>query len=208
MSIEEERGTEEVKLDVNKDLLVKYRVHLGRNVKTPFSEGFIYAHHQKGFYLIDLSKTLEKLKAAAKLLAQYNPEEVLVYSAREYASKGIETLSKLTGFRGLSGRLYPGTLTNYLLSHHIDASLLFVIDHTYDLQAVDEAIKVKIPIISLVDTNSDGSFVDLAIPANNKGRLAIAAILWSLAVLYLRERGILKENEVIDLKIEDFAAEA
>ncbi len=194
----------EAKIEINKDLLLKYRVHLGRNIKTRFSEQFIYAIHPRGFYLIDLTKTLERLKVAAKFLSRYNPEEVMVFSAREYASKGIEMISKLTGFKGVYGRFLPGTLTNYILSSHHEISLLLVIDHTYDQQAVDEAIKARIPIISFVDTNSDGAFVDLAIPANNKGKFSIAALLWVLTVLVLRERGVLKEDEVIDISIEDF----
>ena len=194
----------ESKIEINKDLLLKYRVHLGRNIKTRFSEQFIYAIHPRGFYLIDLTKTLERLKVAAKFLSLYKPEEVLVFSAREYASKGIEMMSKLTGFKGVYGRFLPGTLTNYILSSHQEISLLLVIDHTYDQQAVDEAIKARIPIISFVDTNSEGSYVDLAIPANNKGKFSIAALLWVLSVLVLRERGVLKENEVVDIPIESF----
>jgi len=191
-------------IEINKDFLVKYRVHYGRNIKTPFSEDFIYAIHPKGFYLIDLEKTLAKLKIAAKFLARYNPEEVMVHSAREFAKKGIEEMCKLTGFQGVTGRFIPGTLTNYMLKYNRSISVLLVIDHTFDRQAVDEAVKMKIPIVSFVDTNSDGSYVDLSIPANNKGKYSIAALLWSLTILILREKGLLGENEIIDATVEDF----
>ncbi len=192
------------RIEINKDLLLKYRVHLGRNVKTKFSESFIYGIHPRGFYLIDLNKTLERLKIAAKFLARYPPEEVLVYSSREYAKKAIEQFGKITGFRTLTGRFLPGTLTNYMLSQHVEVSLLFVVDHTYDDQAVDEAVKMRIPIVSFVDTNSDGSYVDLAIPANNKGRYSIALLFWILSILILRERGLLGSDEIIDIPIEEF----
>lgn len=190
--------------EINKDFLVKYRVHYGRNIKTPFSEDFIYAIHPKGFYLIDLEKTLAKLKIAAKFLARYNPEEVMAHSAREFAKKGIEEMCKLTGFQGVTGRFIPGTLTNYMLKYNRSISVLLVIDHTFDRQAADEAVKMKIPIVSFVDTNSDGSYVDLSIPANNKGKYSIAALLWSLTILILREKGLLGENEIIDATVEDF----
>jgi len=202
---ESKSSSEEGKIiEINKDFLIKYRVHYGRNIKTRFSEEFIYAIHPKGFYLIDLEKTLERMRVAAKFLARYNPEEVMVHSAREFAKKGIEEMCKLTGFQGITGRFLPGTLTNYMLKHNRSISILFVIDHTYDRQAVDEAVRMKIPIISLVDTNSDGSYVDLAIPANNKGKYSIAAILWSLTILILREKGLLGPNEFISSTIEDF----
>ncbi|HEW93358.1 30S ribosomal protein S2 [Candidatus Geothermarchaeota archaeon] len=191
-------------IEINKDFLLKYRVHYGRNIKTPFSEEFIYAIHPKGFYLIDLDKTLEKLRIAAKMLSRYDPSEVMVHSAREFARKGIEEMCKLTGFQGVTGRFLPGTLTNYMLKYSKSISLLIVIDHTYDRQAVDEAVKMRIPIISFVDTNSDGSYVDLAIPANNKGKYSIAALLWSLTILVLREKGLLGPNEFIEASVEDF----
>jgi len=191
-------------IEINKDFLLKYRVHYGRNIKTPFSEEFIYAIHPKGFYLIDLDKTLEKLRIAAKMLSRYDPSEVIVHSAREFARKGIEEMCKLTGFQGVTGRFLPGTLTNYMLKYSKSISLLLVIDHTYDRQAVDEAVKMRIPIISFVDTNSDGSYVDLAIPANNKGKYSIAALLWSLTILVLREKGLLGPNEFIEASVEDF----
>jgi len=191
-------------IEINKDFLLKYRVHYGRNIKTPFSEKFIYAIHPKGFYLIDLDKTLEKLKIAAKMLSRYDPSEVMIHSAREFARKGIEEMCKLTGFQGVTGRFLPGTLTNYMLKNSKSISLLLVIDHTYDRQAIDEAVKMRIPIISFVDTNSDGSYVDLAIPANNKGKYSIAALLWSLTILVLRERGLLGPNEFIEASVEDF----
>ena len=199
-----EEKKENIPLELNKDLLIQYRVHYGRNLKTKFSEQFIYGMHPKGFYLIDVEKTLERLKVAVKLLARYEPENILMHSARDFAFKGLEEVGKLTGFKVKTGRFLPGTLTNYILENKIDARLLFVIDHTFDTQAVDEAVKMRIPIVSFVDTNSNGEFVDLAIPANNKGKYAIATLLWSLTVLYLRERGLLKEDEVIDKTIEDF----
>lgn len=197
-------GNEITKVEINRDLYIKYRVHYGRNIKTKFSESFVHGIHPKGFYLIDVNKTIERLQAAVKLLTRYEPESILLHSARDFAFKGLEEVGKLTGFQVKVGRFLPGTLTNYVLEHNVDAKLLFVIDHTYDTQAVDEAIKMKLPIISFVDTNSNGEFVDLAIPANNKGKYSIAVLLWSLAVLYLREKGLLKEDEVIDKTIEDF----
>ncbi len=204
MSVGSEAVSGEEKIEINKELLLKYRVHLGRNIKTRFSEKFIYAIHPRGFYLIDLTKTLERLKVAAKFLSMYEPEEILVFSGREYAARALEMMSKLTGFKYMHGRFLPGTLTNYILDTHQEISFLLVIDHTYDQQAVDEAVKARIPIVSFVDTNSDGAFVDLAIPANNKGKFSIAALLWVLTVLILREKGILKEDEVIDVPIEEF----
>jgi len=199
-----EEGHSENIQELNKDFLIQYRVHFGRNVKTKFSEKFIYGVHPKGFYLIDVDKTIERLRAAAKLLSRYEPEDVLIHSARDFSYKGLEELGRLTGFKVKTGRFLPGTLTNYMLENHVDSMILLVIDHTFDRQAVDEAVKMRIPVISFVDTNSDGAYVDLAIPGNNKGKYSIAALLWSLGVVYLREKGVLREDEVLDKSVQDF----
>ena len=192
------------KIEIDKDFLKMYKVHYGRSIKTKFSEEYIYGIHPRGFYLIDLSKTLSKLKVAAKFLSRFEPNEVLIHTSREYGAKAIEMMGKILGYYNIAGRFPPGTLTNYLLNTYKDVSILLVLDHTYDQQAVDEAIKAKIPIISFVDTNSNGEYIDLAIPGNNKGRGSIAALFWALTVLILRESGVLKEDEIIEVSVEDF----
>lgn len=190
--------------DISVEDFVKYRVNYGRKTKTAYSEGFIYKVHPKGFFLIDVTKTIEKLKVAAKFLARMNPERVFICSAREYAEKAILKMCEITGMTPKVGRFLPGTLTNYLLDEHREIDLLFVVDHNYDSQAVSEAAKMKIPIVSFVDTNSYPQYVDLAIPANNKGRSSLAALFWSLTILYLRAKGLLGEDEIIEAPIEDF----
>ena len=51
--------------------------------------------------------------------------------------------------------------------------LIFIIDTNVESLAVKEAIKLKIPIIAVVDTNSDPSGIDFPIPGNDDARRAI-----------------------------------
>ncbi|OYT62935.1 MAG: hypothetical protein B6U69_00435 [Thermofilum sp. ex4484_15] len=51
------------------------------------------------------------------------------------------------------------------------------------------------PVVALCDTDSICSYVDLAIPANNKGRKSLALIYWLLARQVLRERGELPQDK-------------
>ena len=199
-----EEPQEEKKIVIDRDFMRSYKVHYGRNIKTKFSEGYIYGVHPRGFYLIDLSKTLERLKIGASFLARFQPEEVIIHTSREYGTKAMELMGRLLGYKVITGRFLPGTLTNYILELHREASVLLVLDHTFDQQAVEEAKKAKIPIVSFVDTNSNGEFIDLAIPGNNKGRGSIAALIWTLSVLILREMGAIGEDEVIELSVDDF----
>ena len=51
--------------------------------------------------------------------------------------------------------------------------LVFVIDTNYESLAVKEAIKLGIPIIAILDTNSDPVGIDYPIPGNDDARRSI-----------------------------------
>ena len=52
-------------------------------------------------------------------------------------------------------------------------NLIFVIDTNYETLAIKEASKLRIPIVAIVDTNSDPSDIDYPIPGNDDARRAI-----------------------------------
>jgi len=51
--------------------------------------------------------------------------------------------------------------------------LIFVIDTNYESLAIKEAIKLNIPIIAILDTNSDPANIDFPIPGNDDARRSI-----------------------------------
>ena len=51
--------------------------------------------------------------------------------------------------------------------------LIFVIDTNVENLAIKEALKLNIPIIAIVDTNSDPSGIDFPIPGNDDARRSI-----------------------------------
>jgi small subunit ribosomal protein S2 len=57
---------------------------------------------------------------------------------------------------------------------------LFVVDTVEEKVAVNEANRLKIPIVAIVDSNSDPSKIDYPIPANDDSRKAIEIILNSI----------------------------
>ena len=51
--------------------------------------------------------------------------------------------------------------------------LIFIIDTNYEKLAIKEATKLNIPIIAILDTNSDPTNIDYPIPGNDDARRAI-----------------------------------
>ena len=51
--------------------------------------------------------------------------------------------------------------------------LVFIIDTNYESLAIKESIKLGIPIIAILDTNSDPDGIDFPIPGNDDARRSI-----------------------------------
>jgi small subunit ribosomal protein S2 len=91
-------------------------------------------------------------------------------------------------------------------------SALFIVDVKKEHLAVAEAIKLNIPTIAMVDTNSDPSNIDFAIPANDDSSKSINLIVGE--ILKAIEEGQMdrkKEKDAVEIeksKSEKEAAEA
>ena len=64
----------------------------------------------------------------------------------------------------------------------------------------------NIPVIGLCDANNETKYVDLVIPANNKGRRALAVVYWLLTREYLKARSIIESDKDFEMEIKDFEA--
>jgi small subunit ribosomal protein S2 len=177
-------------------------IHIGTQQKTKEMMRFVYRVRTDGLYVLDIQATDQRIRLAAKMLAKYDPQRVLVVSARQYGHYPSEMFAKAIGARAITGRFIPGTLTNPKLHIYVEPDILVVTDPAGDVQAVNEAINVGIPVIGLCDTNNSTSNVDFVIPTNNKGRKALALIYWLLAKKTLEERG-----DTINYTVADFEAE-
>ncbi len=177
-------------------------IHIGTQQKTKEMMRFVYRVRTDGLYVLDIQATDQRIRLAAKMLAKYDPQRILVVSARQYGHYPSEMFAKALNARAITGRFIPGTLTNPKLHIYIEPDVLVVTDPSGDVQAVSEAVNVGIPVIGLCDTNNSTSNVELVIPTNNKGRKALALIYWLLAKKTLEERG-----DTINYTVADFEAE-
>jgi small subunit ribosomal protein S2 len=189
-----------------RDTLLSAGIHIGTRMKTKDMEPFIYRVRPDGLFVLDVQKTDERIRIAAKFLARFEPAKVAVTAGRLYAQEPVKKFCELTGAIPVIGRFIPGLLSNPQYSSRIDPEVIVVSDPRADAQAVKEASKVGIPTVALCSTDNEFAGVDFIIPTNNKGRRALAVIFWLLARQVLRERGELAADKDPPVTIEDFEA--
>ena len=76
--------------------------------------------------------------------------------------------------------------------------LVFIIDTNYESLAIKESIKLKIPIIAILDTNSNPDGVDFPIPGNDDARRSIDLYCNLLKETIINAK---KETPIIDEKV-------
>ncbi|MBR9700449.1 30S ribosomal protein S2 [Candidatus Woesearchaeota archaeon] len=181
---------------------LKAGIHIGTKFKTKHMANFIYKTRPDGLSVLNIESIDERLQLAAQLLSHYAPNDIVIVARRENGWKAVKKFAELTGSKVFAGRYPPGVMTNSQLRNFAEAKIMIVTDVWPDRNAVQDALKIGLPVMALCDTNNQVNNIDFVIPCNNKGKKSLGLAFFLLTKLYMEARKM-----KFDSTIEDFTSE-
>lgn len=175
-------------------------VHIGMKQRTKDMERFIYKIRPDGLAVLDVQAIQKRIEIAGKFLSKH--KKIMAVSRKPIGQRAVKRFSDAVEAKPVIGRFLPGTLTNPSFRNYYEPDVIIITDPVVDVQAIREAVKIRIPIIAFCDTVDETSNIDFVIPSNNKGKKSIALLYYLLAKEILKIRGAAESD--IKIKASDF----
>ena len=167
---------------------LKSSIHLGTRVITHDMRRYVYRRRADGLAVFNTALLDDMIRAGANFLAKYLPNEVVIVCKRESGWKAVNKFSEITGIKAYTKKYPAGILTNTNLENFMEAELIFICDPWLDKNALEDANRIGVPILSICDTNNFTANITQIIPGNNKSAKSLGIILYLLTKLYLEIR--------------------
>lgn len=177
-------------------------IHIGMKQRTAKMKEYIYKIRPDGLAVLNLAKVDQRIKDASKFMGRM--DKIMVVGRKQIVHDAVNKFGEITGAKVVTGRFMPGTLTNPIYKKFFEADVILITDPLTDYQALNEAVKARVPIIAVCDTSNDTRNIDLVIPANNKSKKSLGMLFWLLAREILKEKRIIKFDKDFKHKIEEF----
>jgi len=177
-------------------------IHIGMKQRVADMKEFIYKIRDDGLAILNLQMINDRIRVAAKFLSRC--KNIMIVGRKSMAHDAVAKFAEVIEAKAVVGRFLPGSLTNSHFKRYFEADAIVISDPLIDYQALKEAVSARVPIVAVCDTFDETRNIDLVIPANNKGKKALATLFWLLAREVLKERGVIKNDDDFKYKVEDF----
>ena len=183
------------------DDYVKYSAHLGTKAVTPNMRPFVYRRRADGIAVLNTNDIDSKLKEAVEFLKDFEAKDIFIACKREAGWPAIKKFGEVTGIKVFTKKYPAGIITNIKLEDFFETELIIICDPWLDKNALNDAVKVRVPVIALCDTNNLTKGVTKIVPCNNKSSKSLGLILYLLAREYLKTK---KDKMTKEINLEDF----
>jgi len=181
---------------------IRCSVHLGTKVITPDMKKFVYKRRADGLAVMNTLLIDEKLREGIEFLNSFDAKDIFITCKREAAWPAVEKFAEMTGIRAFTKKYPAGIITNTQLDDFFEAKLVIVCDPWVDKNALNDAMKLKMEILGVADTNNYTKGITQKIIGNNKSGKSLGLILYVLTREYLKAKG--QDKEAKALNLEDF----
>jgi len=185
---------------------LKASIHLGTRVITPDMRPYVYRRRADGLAVFNTALLDDKIIEGAEYLSKYAPGDVIVVCKREAGWKAVKKFSEVTGIKVFTKKYPAGILTNSELEDFMETELVFICDPWIDKNALKDANRIRIPVLSICDTNNYTKGIDQIIPGNNKSYKSLGITFYLLTKLYVEKRKLDVEVPPIEEFIEGWDA--
>lgn len=167
---------------------LKSSIHLGTRVITPDMRKYVYRRRADGLAVFNTALLDDKIRDGAAYLSKFAPDKIILICKREAGWKAANKFAEVTGVKVFTKKYPAGILTNTNLENFTETDLIFICDPWLDKNALEDANRVRIPVLSVCDTNNFTQGINTIIPGNNKSAKSLGMIFYLLTKLYIETR--------------------